>query len=115
MCIAAVPAGARPALSRIRDLNWSCVPYRWQRPLERYLADGVVPASAFLAAVLVGNLRGAMRHRTERVALLGMAPFLDDIPAECWGSPEKVSTWHQLGGMAGINRTLERPGALYGR
>jgi hypothetical protein len=101
--------------ARLESLDWSSVPYRWQRPLERYLADGVVPVSAFLVSVLVGNLRGALRHTAERTALLHMAPFLQEIPPECWGTPEKVSTWHQIGGMSGIHRTLEKAGGVYGR
>ena len=63
--------------------------------IDRYVRDRV-PTGNFLRAVLSNNLTQAfMRADDEsRRDLFEIARYCyNDIPANCWGSPEKVKAW----------------------
>jgi hypothetical protein len=65
--------------------------------LEAYARDAN-PPGAFLRAVLENNLFGAVElaNRQNSLILPQLATFVyRELPAACWGSPEKVTAWIQ--------------------
>ena len=63
--------------------------------LERYVKYGV-PTGGFLQAVLENDLCGAFSRADEenRRDLFGIVSCVyNELPSECWGSPERVRTW----------------------
>ena len=55
-----------------------------------------VPTGSFLGAVLSNDLRDAfMRGDDDNLATLFhiVAYVCNEIPSECWGSPERVNEW----------------------
>jgi hypothetical protein len=65
--------------------------------LEAYARDGC-PPSAFLRAVLENNLLSAVEKADKQNMLILpqlMTFILRELPAACWGSPEKVTAWIQ--------------------
>ena len=63
--------------------------------LKRYVEDGC-PTGHFLEAVLSNNLTEAIgRADDENLATLPaiVSYCYNKIPADCWGSPEKVDAW----------------------
>jgi hypothetical protein len=62
------------------------------------------PTGSFLNAVLRNNLRDAIGRADDEAlqalpAIVGW--FYNEAPAHCWGSPEKVSRWQEMGGLDG--------------
>jgi len=71
------------------------IPVEMQGGLERYLFDRISPGH-FLTAVLENNLREAFsRGDLENTRVLrNYVLFLyNDVPANCWGSRERVTEW----------------------
>lgn len=67
--------------------------------LEAYARDGY-PPNAFLRAVLENNLFSAVEKADMRNTLIlpQLITFVyRELPAACWGSPEKVTAWIQAG------------------
>ena len=65
--------------------------------LERYVEHRIAPGG-FLLAVLSNNLREACgRADSEnRYALFDIVGYIyNELPATCWGSPERVREWLQ--------------------
>ncbi len=63
--------------------------------LKMYVDDRI-PTGSFLGAVLSNDLRGAMmRADDDNLATLFhiVAYVYNEIPSECWGSPERVNAW----------------------
>lgn len=63
-----------------------------------YVESGV-PPSGFLYAVLTNNLSGAFRAADEdnTAAMRDIVGYCwGNIPAICWGSPEKVAEWLKI-------------------
>jgi hypothetical protein len=63
--------------------------------LEAYASDGLRPG-AFLRAVLENDLFRAIEKADEqnRLILPQLVTFIyRELPAACWGSPEKVVDW----------------------
>ena len=63
--------------------------------LRLYVEQHIEPGS-FLRAVLENNLREAFGRadHINRYALFDIVAYCyNEIPSECWGSPEKVEEW----------------------
>ena len=63
--------------------------------LVLYVEDGIPPGS-FLLAVLENNLAGAaaLADEINKLCLFLWADVLwNELPGDCWGSPEKVRAW----------------------
>ena len=84
------------------NVNWELVPEHIRGGLKRYIDNGIPPGS-FLTAVLSNDLMEAFgcadyinRHR-----LFDIVSFLyGSAPAGCWGSPERVASWIERGGLS---------------
>lgn len=71
------------------------IPDYTMRGLRQY-ADDHQPVGGFLTAVLSNDLKGAFGRADEnnRAAMFDIVSYCyNDIPSECWGSPEKVEAW----------------------
>jgi len=71
------------------------IPERTINALKRYVADKI-PTGDFLRAVLENNLTEAFARADSenREALWGIVEYVyNELPFNCWGSPEKVSEW----------------------
>lgn len=66
--------------------------------LVEYVVDRC-PTGRFLEAVLSNNLIETMQ-RADNSSLAGLVPLMSfikwHIPADCWGSPEKVKAWLEV-------------------
>jgi hypothetical protein len=63
--------------------------------IDRYVAERV-PTGSFIRAVLENNLREAFGRADDdnRADLFEIVCYCyNDIPAGCWGSPERVRRW----------------------
>lgn len=78
--------------------NWSLVPQHMRHGIELWVNHGIRPGD-FMESVLKNNLRAAVLHADEvnfrRLSDIVMFLF-DNVPAGCWGSPEKVRLWKGL-------------------
>lgn len=71
--------------------------------LARYVYFGIMPGS-FLAAVLENNLKEAVfkaDHRNKDKLREFVIVLYNYVPAEAWGSAEKVTSWLENGGIGG--------------
>lgn len=83
--------------------KWELVPGHMRDGVKRYFDHGIPPGS-FMTAVLSNDLREALGRADDinRERLFDIVSFLyTDAPAACWGSPEKVSAWIEIGGLMG--------------
>lgn len=72
--------------------------------LDRYVQQGMSPGG-FLQAVLENKLVDAALHadRWNLPNLPAYAAYLyNELPSQCWGSPEKVTAWLERGGLSGV-------------
>jgi hypothetical protein len=64
--------------------------------IRRYV-DHHIETGSFLRSVLSNDLRGACQLAADvgtRWALFELVTYLEEeIPPECWGSPERVAAW----------------------
>ena len=63
--------------------------------IDRYV-NHRIPTGAFLEAVLSNDLKGAFGRADEdnRRDLFEIVSYCyNEIPGDCWGSPERVSAW----------------------
>lgn len=71
--------------------------------IKRYIDYGLPPGS-FLTAIVENDLKGAVEsaddNNLENIPAF-VAYFYNEAPANCWGSPEIVSTWICRGGLKG--------------
>ena len=71
------------------------IPQRTKEALDRYVSERI-PTGHFLQAVLSNNLREALgRADSENIiALFDIVKYCyNEIPSNCWGSPEAVKAW----------------------
>lgn len=83
-------------------MNFEALPPALQDGVKLYIDHGIEPGS-FLRSVLENDLREACaradhinRHRLFEIVQC----LWNEIPAECWGSPEKVNRWIGFGRKA---------------
>ena len=73
------------------------VPNRMMGGIENWVLYGVKPGD-FLTAVLENNLRVAC-ERADDENLRNLPAYVgylyNELPAECWGSKEKVTAWQE--------------------
>lgn len=75
--------------------------------LKRYV-EARIPTGGFLRAVLENNLSEAFGRADEYnlTTLFHICAYIyNELPASCWGSPEKVETW-LIGGRKVKNANL---------
>lgn len=79
------------------------IPHYMCDAVRRYVDQGI-PPGYFLTAVLENNLVEAY-HRADDTNIDYMHNWVrfvyNNLPAGCWGSPEKVQNWIKSGGMDG--------------
>lgn len=71
------------------------VPEHTMAALRRYACQRL-PVGGFLRAVLSNKLVEAVQtaDQTNQTALCDIVAFVHSaLPADCWGSPEKVANW----------------------
>ena len=75
--------------------NWALIPPHMHEGITGYVEEHRPPGSFLRAALSNDFLTAALRADEEnRAALAGWAMFLYNyVPANCWGSPERVSEW----------------------
>lgn len=77
------------------------IPEHIRAGMGRYVRHGVQPGS-FLTAVVCNNLAGALAHGdrscTANLRLI-VDWFYNEVPASCWGTPEKMKAWMKQGGL----------------
>src|ERR1035437_2551850 len=72
------------------------IPERMMDELERWVLYGIQPGG-FLTAVLENNLRSACEQADDENLhnLPAYVAYLyNNVPADCWGSNEKMKAWH---------------------
>ncbi len=71
------------------------IPARMEDALQRYATDRN-PVGDFLTAVLENNLLRAVSH-ADSINIQLLPDYVryayNQMPAACWGSPEKVTAW----------------------
>ena len=85
------------------EMDWTLLPEHLHPGVLAYILYGQ-PTGSFLAAVIAGN-RYEATVRADEIN----RPRLDDIflffekcaPAECHGSPAKMASWIERGGLEG--------------
>jgi hypothetical protein len=96
------------------------IPGYMQDGLEHYVEHGFKPGD-FLTAVLENRLSQAVWHAdscNQRRLVDYVFVIFNNAPADCWGSPEKVKSWIERGGLAGIRgcrHEWARPSEVYDR
>ena len=66
-----------------------------KKSLDRY-AEKRIPTGGFLKAVLENDLQQAFARadNSNYIALRAIVRYVyNHLPADCWGSPEKVKAW----------------------
>ena len=89
------------------DANWSLIPEYMRESVDAYISQGR-PVGHFLTALLSGDLFEALARADDTNVrwLREYGVFLYNYaPSGCYGSPEKVRAWIELGGLqCGKNR-----------
>lgn len=81
--------------SRFEEPTGRPVPSHLLEGLRKY-ADDRIPTGGFLRAVLENNLKEAVQAADihSQLALCAVVSYCyNHIPADSWGSPEKVNEW----------------------
>jgi hypothetical protein len=81
--------------------DWSLIPEHCRAGLRRYIELGRSVGS-FLSAVLENDLKRSCQNAddTNINHIVDYVKFLyRHAPSECWGSPDKVRTWMDKGGL----------------
>lgn len=81
------------------------IPDRMMPGIERYITHGIQPGS-FLTALLSNDLHDAISRADDENMnnLPAYVAFLhNEAPRGCYGSPEDVTEWIQMGGLEGIS------------
>lgn len=84
------------------NIDYSKAP-RHETAYRRYVEEGG-HVGDFLTAVLENDLTKAVGRAdgTNEDLLAEHVKFVyNELPADCWGSPEKVEAWHEHDGMKG--------------
>ena len=78
------------------------IPQSTRDAIDRYVNDHC-PIGGFLKAVLSNDLVASFGRADEenRKALFEIVSYVyNEIPSNCWGSPEKVTKWIAAGAAA---------------
>ena len=80
------------------------IPFTTAVTLDNYIQRGTSPGD-FLRAVLHNDYRMAYLHaddRNKEILHKIMAYMVDVAPLACWGGPEFVKRWQEVGGINGL-------------
>ena len=83
--------------------SYDKLPEYMQHSARMWIEDGILTGD-FLAAIVTNDLKGAARAAdSTNLPLLHIYAtwMINDIPAECHGSIEKVRAWTERGGLNG--------------
>lgn len=86
--------------------DWTRVPVEFVDPLRRYVEYGIVPEGKLLTAVLANQLAEALLYYDEMYAFYvrRLIVFIRHyLPAQSWGSAEKMARWEEAGGLLCCN------------
>jgi len=86
--------------------DYIAIPQSTIDALKRYVEKGI-PTGGFLYSVLTNNFIRAVGRADDsnRVVLHAIHLFVyNEMPADCWGNPEKVGVWMDKGGLEGIRK-----------
>lgn len=93
-----------------RAMKEKKIPAHMHDGVIRFVIEGRAPdRRGFLYAVLSNNLAKSFdkADSANLDALQGWTRLLhNDLPHNCYGSPEKVDEWAKYGGLNGINRRM---------
>lgn len=81
----------------IEKIEWQKCPDSLQGGLRRWAEEGIYPGG-FLRAVLENDLRESFKRADNKNLgrMFTIVSFMfNQMPAGCWGSPEKVLEWHE--------------------
>lgn len=91
----------------MRPIDYSMLPAHMREGMQLWIERGIEPGS-FLMAVLCNDLMGALGRAdsTNINALKNYGMFLyNEVPSDCYGSPEKCEAWAERGGLIGKSRS----------
>jgi hypothetical protein len=74
--------------------------------LDRHAMNGT-PSGEFIEAVLCNDLKESFKRADEQnqADLFEIVKYCyNELPAMCWGSPEKVRAWQNIGGYEGFSK-----------
>lgn len=86
------------------NLAKSGIPTYLKVALEKYVEQGQIPGG-FLLAVLKNDLMKTFEfadHFSWRALPAIITYLFNDVPAICWGTPERVAAWMMNGGREGL-------------
>lgn len=87
-------------------VEWDLIPGHMQEHVRAYVMEGR-PIGNFLTAIFSNNLMEAATQAddTNIRQLADYARFLYNyVPSACYGSPENVAHWIEIGGANGLQK-----------
>jgi hypothetical protein len=93
------------------NIGVETLPEYMQGAIRRYIEHGI-PPGGFLKAVFENDLvqSAACADEINKRRLYDYASFLYAYaPSGCWGSPQIVERWIEIGGLEGLIRLKEKP------
>jgi hypothetical protein len=86
-------------------LDYSLIPEHCRGGMRRYIEHGIYPGS-FLEAVLCNDLVHAFQT-ADHINVAHMYDYVsflyNEIPAQAWGSRERIDAWCNAGGAIGLD------------
>ncbi len=82
-------------------LNYESMPASLRPGTKLYVEKGILPGS-FLRAVISNNLKESFAQADEinQMRMFEIVKWwYQEAPSPCWGSEEKMNTWHENGGL----------------
>jgi len=78
-------------------LNYTRLPLDFRKPMHDWIMHGLVPANPLLAAVIHGDMKGAINAH-EHGDMVDVIQWLrTEAPPSCWGSKDDVEYWKGKG------------------
>jgi hypothetical protein len=98
-----------PRVSSFADVDWGNIPDHLRYSIRAYVERGRVPGAFLVACLANDGYEMVMRVPTPELGtLIAIVQFCHRyLPPECFGSPEKVADWEELGGLTGIAMTAQ--------
>jgi hypothetical protein len=89
-----------PFLAEVLEEAWEknkrYIPPYIKENLDAYASPTRQPIGGCLQAILENDLRGAFSRADDTVqaCMFGIVNYIyNELPANCWGSPERVTKW----------------------
>jgi hypothetical protein len=100
-----------PMTDTIAAWDWTRVLTEFRDPLRRYVEYGIVPEGYLLRSVLANQLAESLLYYDEASAntIRRLLVFIRHyLPAQSWGSPERMARWEEQGGLTRRNESVSQ-------